>query len=331
MDPHFLNKSCPRVPHGKKSGFDGLLDNVIKPKVIVALVGAVATVVIALLSLLSARAPNTDVSTAGDKRVDTSSALSSVRPPIMQAQPMSEPSLPVRLLQEPAVVIQQNSFLNGMGKLEGVVKDQNGNPLSGVRVGIQHARGAEDITDQNGVFVFTNLTLGDIVLVLKPPSERGQLMQHVQATNLVSQVTVVYDAQSSKLALLSIVAPVDDGLVLLRRSDSEHRAIVYGRCDGLSDILQNFDVWILLRSERDRRFWVQDPPAIIDRVSGTWSADVLFGSPERPPSDEERWHIVVVAAPSSSDMRRLENVVYLTDLPPHISGNAVTVKTKIQP
>jgi hypothetical protein len=215
--------------------------------------------------------------------------------------------------------------------LDGVVKDQTGNPVSNVRVSIQNGNAPEVITDQQGVFVFAELPIGDHILVIKPPSDRGQLLQHIQTTNRVNQVTVVYNAQNSRLGLLSIVAPVDDGIVELRRDGTEFRAMIYGRCDGMADILEQFDIWILIRSQRDQLFWVQHPPAVVDPSSSSWRADVLFGNSETPPSDGEKWHVVVVAAHPNSLVRRVLNTEYLNELPPHINGNVITIETKIKP
>jgi hypothetical protein len=97
----------------------------------------------------------------------------------------------------------------------------------------------------------------------------------------------------------------------------------------LPQILGGFDIWVLIRSERDHRLWVQHPPAIIDTSARSWRANAILGDMQHPPRDNQRWDIVAIAAKSDSDIRRIPNTPSLSQLPPHISSNVVTTITRI--
>jgi len=219
--------------------------------------------------------------------------------------------------------------LPGGGRLEGALTDRSENPISGMRVGIRS--GPQTQTDAQGNFVLNGAPTGDqMIIVESANANTGQLAQNIHiATGQTTKTKIIYDAQTSQLGLLAITAPVDSGELEVRRDGNEHRATMYGRCDGLPQILGGFDIWVLIKSERDQRLWVQHPPAIIDTSARSWRANVMLGDPQHPPRNGERWDIVAVAAVSNSDIRRIANTPSLSQLPPHISSNVVTTITKI--
>lgn len=219
--------------------------------------------------------------------------------------------------------------LPGTGRLKGVLTDRAGNPLTGLRVSIKN--GPQTLSDAQGQFVLNGAPTGDQILVVENPHiNTGPLTQALALLEgQTTQTKIVYDAANAQLGLLAITAPLDTGELEIRRDGKEHRATVYGRCDGLGQMLGRFDVWVLLRSERDSRLWVQHPSAIIDAAAGTWRANVRLGDPAHPPRDGERWDLVAVAAEASSAIRQIANTPQLTLPPPHLSSNVVTATAKI--
>lgn len=217
---------------------------------------------------------------------------------------------------------------SGSEHLEGMVSDSEGNPLSGLSVGIQNGPKAQ--TDAKGVFVLNGVKAGDQVLVIQPRSGHSQMTLNLNVKEGPNPKTnVIYNVDTSRLGLLAITAPVDGAILDVRKSGNEHRATVYGRCDGLADALGTFDVWVLVRSTTDLRYWVQRPPALVDASANTWRAGILLGSPEHPPLNGESWDIIAVAARADSDMGRIINTPGLNLLPTRITSNVVTVKIKI--
>ncbi|MEK6280192.1 MAG: carboxypeptidase-like regulatory domain-containing protein [Acidobacteriota bacterium] len=213
------------------------------------------------------------------------------------------------------------------GRLVGMLTDRASSPLSNMTVSIRN--GPTTKTDSEGRFVLNNVATGDQLLEVQA-STGGRLTQNVALeSKKTTTANFVYDASTSRLGLLSIVGPVDGGLLELTKDGTEHRAVVYGRCDSLSQILGSFDVWVLISSQRDSRFWVQQPPAVIDPSTNTWRARALFGSTEHPPKDGEQWDILAVSASSDSEFKRILNTPMLSMLPPHISSNVVTVEIRI--
>jgi hypothetical protein len=218
--------------------------------------------------------------------------------------------------------------VHGTGRLAGTLTDRAGKPISDMSVSIRN--GPETRTDIEGRFVLNNVAVGDQLLEVQSPSEKGSLTQTVTAqSQTTTPVSIIYDVNNSRLGLLSITAPVDDGLLDLTKDGNEHRGVIYGRCDGLSQILGRFDVWVLISSQSDSRFWVQHPPAVVDQTSNTWHAKAVFGSLEHPPRDGERWDIVAISGNSESEIGRVLNTTKLTSLPPHIASNVVNIQTKI--
>lgn len=219
------------------------------------------------------------------------------------------------------------------GRLEGTVTDRKGNPISDLLVSILNGPAAE--TDMQGIFVLNNVPEGDQLIVVKPPSGGGDVMLNVSVvSDQNNEINIVYDATTSRLGLLSITSPVDGGDLEIRKSvdsnnDTIHRATIFGRCDGLGQIFQNgFNVWVLVSSERDGKFWVQFPSATIDPHNNTWRATVLLGNAQHPPSDGELWTMVAVAADSDSELGRILNTPELSLLPPHITSNVVSIESQ---
>jgi hypothetical protein len=87
MNRQTLNKEKRGARSGKESFLDKLLNILIKPKVIVALVGSVTAIVIVLLSLIK---PEVDVSTVANKIADTASSLALSHSP--RTEPLPETS-----------------------------------------------------------------------------------------------------------------------------------------------------------------------------------------------------------------------------------------------
>lgn len=217
----------------------------------------------------------------------------------------------------------------GTGRLLGILTDRAGNPLIGLRISIRN--GPQTLTDAQGQFTLSGTPTGDQVIIVENPHiNTSSLTQAIAlAAGQTTQTKIVYDVATAQLGLLAVTAPLDNGDLEIRRDRKVHRATVFGRCDGLGQMLGRFDIWVLIRSERDSKLWVQHPPAIIDTAARTWHANVSLGDPAHPPREGERWDLVAVAADASSDLGHIANTPKLTLLPPHISSNVVTVIAKI--
>jgi hypothetical protein len=209
--------------------------------------------------------------------------------------------------------------------------DRRGRTISGMAVSVRN--GPETVTDARGVFVLPGVLAGAQLLVVRSASERGrEWTQHIDVVpNSTTKVNIAYNPISSRLGLFLITAPVDGAILEVKHVGQQFLAEVYGRCDGLDDILDpQFDAWVLIRSQLDQRLWVQHPPALVDLTSGSWKANIQIGNAETPPTNGERWDMIAVAAPASSDIRRILNVTSLSDLPEHIRANSLTFETKIK-
>lgn len=216
------------------------------------------------------------------------------------------------------------------GRLEGVFTDREKTPISDLTVSIKN--GPQTITDIAGKFVLDNVPAGDQLIVVTLDSGKGDVTQHVHIVeNQTTIANIVYDAGAGAIGLLTISAPVDGGILETHKIEDRHRATVYGRCDGLAQILGNYDIWVLISDEKDGFYWVQTPPALIDFNDNTWRANIIFGSEEYPPNDGDRWDIVVVAAEADSKIGQVQNTPRLSALPPHISSNVVTVELQLGP
>jgi hypothetical protein len=234
--------------------------------------------------------------------------------------------LPPRPGPEPPILAPVGS---GTGRIEGALTDREGNPLTDMTVAVRG--GPESRTDATGRFVLNRAPTGDQMIEVKPRSGKGAWRQNTYVQpRRTTRASIVYDAGSNRLGLLSIAAPVDGGDWEVRKDGKEHRAAVYGRCDGLAEILGTFEVWVLIGSERDSSFWVQQPPAVVDSTSATWRGRVLLGNPEHPPQPNEQWTIVAVAADADSALGRVLTTPSLSRLPPHVNSNVVTVETRIK-
>ena len=330
--------------HGRKSAQHQPTrerDNLARGMRTVAVVLGVGALVFVLVVLLH---NTTEESQSADKAV---TATTRTKPPSPLAKPRSPPMEPpstVGPVQKPPTmpdssrpelpggtvptrdVQHSQQVSSALGRVEGVLTDKGGKALSGLTVSVEG--GPESVTGTDGRFVLTEVAAGDRSLIVKSRSGVSELRHNIVVSAQGSNsATIVYDVKSSRLGLLSIVSPVDDGIVELREDGKVFRAEVFGRCDGLPQILDRFDIWVLIRSERDTRFWVQHPPAVVDPQANSWRADVLLGSPEIPPSTGERWHIVAAAAEADSEMRRIVNTPSLSLLPKCVQSNVVTVVT----
>jgi hypothetical protein len=223
-------------------------------------------------------------------------------------------------------------------RLEGLLTNREGNPISDMSVGILN--GPATKTDIDGKFVLNNIPEGDHMIVVRPPSGEGQITVNVFVKgDQANQVNIVYDAATSRLGLLSIVSPVDGGELEIRQDSGIeqglpaiiHRATIYGRCDGLGQIFENgYDIWLLVSSERDGNFWVQFPVAVIDPHNNIWRANIVLGDAKHPPLNGEMWTIVAMAADPDSGFDRIKSTPRLSLLPPHITSNVVTVIAQIK-
>jgi hypothetical protein len=174
-------------------------------------------------------------------------------------------------------------------------------------------------------------------LIIVEATAGGEFSQNIDVgENQITYVSLVFDPQTTRLGLLSIVSPIDGGGMDIRKdvldnNSTVHRATIYGRCDGLRQIFENgFDIWILIHSERDRFYWVQQPAAVVDFQDNTWRADIVLGDFAHPPVNGERWTIIAMAADPDSEFDRIINTPNLNLLPPHIASNVVTVESQIK-
>ena len=261
-------------------------------------------------------------------------------PRVSVARPLPKTSKPLPVDSQPAqtgaAAIQPPPIpATEVGRLVGHLTNRAGTPIGGMAVAIRN--GPETSTDsQGGAFVLSEVPAGDQFIVIKPPGGRGAVTQHIRIEpRQTTEIKIVYDASGSHLGLLSITAPVTHAILDVRRDrvafGFEHRATIYGRCDGLAEMLGTFDIWVLIKSETDPRFWVQHPPAVVDPTTKTWHANVIIGSLEIPPHNNEQWDIIAVAADATSDIDNILNTPRLTELPPHISSNVATAIIRIRP
>lgn len=217
----------------------------------------------------------------------------------------------------------------GSGRLSGSVTDRADKPVSQMIVGIQN--GPETRTDEDGHFALGGVPEGDQTVVVRSPSANaGQLTRQINvAGEGTTEAKIIFDPQTSQLALLSVDAPVNGGQLVAEKEGTEHHATIEGHYDGLAQILGGFDIWVLIKSERDPVLWIQHPAAIPDTHSHTWKAYVKLGDAQHPPRDGEKWDIVAVAADSTSSIGHNDYTPSLSQLTPHISSNRVTATVKI--
>ncbi len=216
----------------------------------------------------------------------------------------------------------------GSERVIGSITDRAGNPLNNVIIGIRNS--VETTTDQQGNFVLNGVPSGDQLLVAKTQGGHGTLTQNLAVEKgKTTHARIIYDSVTSNMGVLSITEPIDGALVDIPSGQSEHLAMVYGRCDGMAQLLGKFEVWLVVNSEHDNRLWIQQPPAVIDAGPCLWRAKVVIGSAKHPPKNKERWNIVALGASTDSQMNRVINTPRLSLLPSHIASNAITVETRI--
>ncbi|HEX5885992.1 MAG TPA: carboxypeptidase-like regulatory domain-containing protein [Pyrinomonadaceae bacterium] len=215
----------------------------------------------------------------------------------------------------------------GSERVVGSITDRAGNPLNNVTIGIKN--NVETTTDQQGNFVLNGVPSGDQLLVARTAGGGGALTQNLAVEKgKTTHTRVIYDPVTSNMGVLSITEPIDGALLDIRGNGADHWAMVYGRCDGMAQLLGKFDIWLAVNSEHDTRYWIQHPPAIIDAGPCLWRAKVIIGSAEYPPRNGERWNIVALGVSADSQMGRVVNTPRLSMLPSHIASNAVTVETR---
>jgi len=224
------------------------------------------------------------------------------------------------------------------GRLEGILTDREGNPLSDMSVIVLN--GPASKTDIEGKFILSSVAVGDQVIMVKPPSGNGSFTLNFSVTtDQVNPLNIVYDPTTSRLGLLSIIAPIDGGDLEISQDNVDengtsiivHRATIHGRCDGLGQIFVNgFDVWLLVSSWRDGYYWVQFPAATVDFHNNTWRANIVLGNAQHPPENGEKWTIIAAAADPDSGFDMILNTPKLSLLPPHIESNVVTVLSQIK-
>jgi hypothetical protein len=216
----------------------------------------------------------------------------------------------------------------GSGVLVGYVKDRSGRPLSNLSVGI--SGGPETRTDGEGNFRLRATPVGDQTLVVKPGSGHGSLTRNVTIVDgVTNQIMLVYAVETSSLGLISITSLVDGGILEVKSDGKQRWATIHGRCDGLPQVFDKFDIWLAVRSESDTVLWIQHPQAVIDFSTNEWIARIDVGDDKHPPRRGERWSIVAIAASPESEIAGVSNTPSLSLLGPHISSNVVSVETKL--
>jgi hypothetical protein len=209
-------------------------------------------------------------------------------------------------------------------RLEGTVMDRSGKVLTDLSVGVRN--GPETPVDSQGKFVLNNVPADDQLIVVK--SSRGVGGEVSQAVRLetgkTTRTNIVYDVALSKLGLLSITVPVDGNALDVPLGKNGGLLTVYGRCDGLAQIFDSYDVWILVKPQGYAPFFVQHPAAVIDPSINTWRADIALGDAMNLPKDGDQWTLVAVAARSDSGISHFASTPNLNQMPQHITSNVVT-------
>lgn len=215
--------------------------------------------------------------------------------------------------------------------LQGVVMDRSGKGLGDLSVSV-HDGPQTDVDDQ-GTFVLKNVPAGDqVVIVRSSRNVAGELKQGVRLeSGKTTQMSIVYDSGSSRIGLLSISAPVDGSRIEVPLVRNGGLITVHGRCDGLAQIFDRFDVWVLVKPQGNAPFFVQHPAAIVDPNNNSWRCDVSLGDTTHPPTEGSHWTLVVVAAPVGSSLSRIANTPDLSKLTEqHIRSNVVTFTSSIR-
>lgn len=209
------------------------------------------------------------------------------------------------------------------GRVEGSVRDLSGRPVAYATVSIRN--GPATKTDQNGYFVLQYVSVGVQLIQIETPSSKVTTQSVRVGPNETASVGLIYDSGASQLGLLSITDPANGTSLRVDRVGDTLLTTVNGRYDGLTELLGNFDVWVLIRPEYDSQFWLHRPPAVIDRNSHTWQARIEFGATGTP--HDQRWDIVAIAVRSPSELEYLLSTPTFNKLPTHVTSNVVTVVT----
>jgi hypothetical protein len=188
--------------------------------------------------------------------------------------------------------------------------------------------GPQTTADTQGKFVLNNASAGDQMILVKT-ARSGEITQSIRLEAGNNRTNVIYDSTSSRLGLLSISAPVDESSAELIMTASGGTLTVYGRCDGLRQILGDFDVWMMVKPSGNNPLYVQHPAAIVDSNNNSWRADIALGDAMNPPKTGDQWTLIAVAVKSPSEISRLANVPNLNSLPQHLSSNVVTFTSTI--
>ena len=191
----------------------------------------------------------------------------------------------------------------GTGEIEGSVTDLAGRPLANITVRIQN--GPETRTDENGLFVLSGVPPGIQLIETESSSNQiGTQTLSIPSTRKAS-VSLIYDAKTSRLGLVSITDPADGTMLKAARVGDEFRYVISGRCDGLKEMLGKFDVWVLIRQGDDSRLLLQRPAAITNPDSNAWQATVVFGKIAKSSPSGRRFEIFAIAVRSDSDLQHL--------------------------
>jgi hypothetical protein len=294
----------------------------ISPVVIVAIISAISAILAAIIS----GALNGTASKLSGERETERRLL-----PTIAALETRSAELSFQLTQLPTSItpsIPSTPTAQFRGFVDGVLTDRNGTAIPNIKISIKN--GPQTETDTQGIFVLENVPTGHQLIIVQA-ARGGEFSQNIYIEEIQkTTVNLVFDTQTTQLGLLSIVAPVDGGEMEIRKDNNSttivHRATIFGRCDGIREIFEgSFDVWVLISSEKDGRFWVQFPAATIDPQNNTWRANVVLGDSQNQPQDGEMWTIIAVAADLESGFDKILNTPKLSLLPSHIESNVVTV------
>jgi hypothetical protein len=226
--------------------------------------------------------------------------------------------------------------LSPRGRLEGVLTDRNGAPLTDVSIRISlpnDSTGANTVpTDNQGHFILPNAPSGEQTLLVSISKTEtvNQLVRIEQQQT--TRVNLIYDSSSSSLriALFSVSSPIDNGVLDVQKNGDEHLAIIKGRCDGISQIFGSFDVWLVIHPVRDPTYWVQHPKAAVDITTCTWQARAQLGDAKNPPHNGEQWSIMVFVLPPDSEIKTIASTTDLNLLPRPMTSIVVNATIQIQ-
>jgi hypothetical protein len=266
-----------------------------------------------------------------DGVLPTTIQLDSVPPP--PPTPTSTPptNTPIATVPPPPT-----PTLSPSGRLEGVLTDRNSTPLTDVsiRIGVPNDNTDANTarTDNQGRFILPNAPSGEQTLLVSISKTEtvNQLVRIEQQQT--TRVNLIYDSSSSSLriALFSVSSPIDNGALDVQKNGDEHLAIIQGRCDGISQIFGQFDVWLVIHPVRDRNYWVQHPQAAVDITTCTWQARAQLGDAKNPPHNGQQWSIMVFVLPPDSEIKTIASTTDLNLLPRPMTSIVVNATIQIQ-